>query len=279
MAGSLDNGEQSKVQNNHSDSSTVLREHMYEFAFEKSDMPVVQTAIQDSARSGNERNRDVLTSMQTQSMAVRDLFQIRSLSLAEGAQNEVIRLSDSLDLKSLSDGAKKVLKQRGTVSDTAAQKSLDAAFAGFSLAAASPFIERARLGAIQLRQGREGAAEETFADALKQKVPDESLNVPSVRQLRQAVVDRHEELKVKRTLPEVFAANLDWIDSGQKDNRLSMQELNTAASSGKGSITSKTLVNYLMSNFENIDRGITGIDAEDIRRHWEESKTTDLNKF
>jgi hypothetical protein len=252
---------------------------MYKFAFEGTQDAVLQSAIRDtSSTPGQEHNRSVLTQMQVQSGAVRDLYQVRSLPLAEGAQERVVGMADNLDVKSLAGESKRLSQLAQGATDAGSKKGLLSAAMALGTAAASPFIERARLGAIQLRQGREGAAEITFADAIKVGVPSVSLGFESVRQLHQAVIDRHEELKVKRTLPEVFKANVDWIDTQTKDGRVDREEL-TAASGKAKNITASTLVNYLLRNYDNIDLGIKGIDAEDIRRHWEAVKPKDAKMF
>ncbi|MBX3076677.1 hypothetical protein KF913_22395 [Candidatus Obscuribacterales bacterium] len=260
----------------HMEASTVLAEHMSTFAYEPEVKMQAEQALKFSTMGGAERNKTVLDNMQRESQAVRELYKVRSLPLAEGFQEKVVKLSDDLDLRALSADSKRLSEQAARTKDPAQRQELLSASTSLAVAGASPFIERARLGAIQLRQGKEGAAERTFAEAIKTNIPDVSAAVPSVQQLKQAVIERHEELKVKRTLPEVFKANVDWIDTG-KDGAVDRNELRTASADKSKNITAKTLIQYLMKNFDNIDHGTNGIAAADVSKYWRQQN--DPNKI
>jgi hypothetical protein len=260
----------------HIEASTVISEHMSQFVYEPEVRKQAEQASVFSTISGADRNQTVLDNMQRESQAVRELYGVRSLPLAEGSQEKVVKLSDSLDIHALTVDSQRLSERARSTTNPGERKELASAAASLAVAGASPFIERARLGAIQLRQGKEGAAERTFAEAIKASITDVSAAVPSVQQLRQAVIERHEELKVKRTLPEVFKANVDWIDTGN-DGAINKEELKLAASDKSKGITAKTLIQYLMKNYDNIDHGVSGIAAADVSRYWQ--KQNDPNKI
>jgi hypothetical protein len=249
------------------DASTVIADHMQRFAFERSPGFTVQELVSANSRPSTDQNRTVLNQMQEQSSAVRDLYQVHSLPLAESLQQRVVETADKLDSNALCTESRRLRGLAGGVSEPRGKAAMLKNAEALATAGASPFIERARLAAIQLSQGNEDAAEKTFADAIKKGVPPVSLGNEKVRQLQQAVIERHEELKVKRTLPEVFKANIDWLDSS-RDGRVDMNELKSAAGKTRD-ITASSLVGYLMNNYDNIDKGVKGLEPDDVRTHWQ----------
>lgn len=269
------------------DPSMVIEEHMHKFAFSR-EFENLARAIEPIKRMKNgdaSGNKTLLLEMQQQSSAVRELYAIGNAPIAESLQRKVVEKADQLDTNVLSKSAADVRRAADFATDNgpnstdngssptgggakpAMLKSADA----LARAAASPFIERARLGAIQLRQGHESAAEKTFEEALKKGLPAEAFKLEDVRKLHSAVSERYLELQVKRKLPELFIANIDWIDTSG-DGRTSVEELHNASISKVTDVTAKTLVNYLLKNFDNIDEGVKGLDACDVQKHWQKQR-------
>lgn len=246
------------------DASAVINEHMIKFAFPGDESRINIDQASMIPGGGRNQNRSVLNQMREESGAVRELFQVRSLHLAESAQERVVGLADQLDIRALARDAR-TMRELARRSPAGKAGEVGELADRLSFTAASPFIERARLGAIQLRQGEEDRAEHTFGEALKVNLPAEAMAVDEIARLHDAVFVRHEELKVKRSLPELFEANIEWIDSS-KDGKVDRGELREAAGHARGDITASTLVRYLSSNYDNIDHGSPGIDFDDVKR-------------
>jgi hypothetical protein len=257
-------------------SQEIIKNHMQAFAYEHAKEPTVKQLEQSTHAPGVELNKSVMAQMQEQSGVVRELFQRQLFPLAESTQQMVIRNADKLDVVSLADDAKRTRLLADKTAPSATKDNINRDADALASAAASPFIERARLGAMQLQQGREDNAERTFTDALTKGVPEESLSSAGVRKLHKAIADQVEELKVKRTLPEVFKANVVWIDSS-KDGSVDVNELKNAGATKN--VSAATMIQYLLTNYDNIDQGVKGIDAEDIRRHWQKARETQDSWF
>ncbi|MBS1957813.1 MAG: hypothetical protein JST89_26750 [Cyanobacteria bacterium SZAS-4] len=230
------------------DASAVLSEHMHNFVYGNSPHLDSFTTLPDQ-NIAMVKNSATLADIERKSGNVRDDLQNHAVLSAEREQRTVVGMADRLDLNAISSAISGATRG-GSAGLVNALK-----FAG-----ATPLVERVRLGAIQLRQNHESDAEHTFEDASKVDIARESRTLPEVMALKCAAQSMYEELKLKRTLPESFDANLALIDKGVKDGSISKEELISSQKSPPGDRMTKTLIEYLLKNFDQIKNSNEGID-------------------
>lgn len=236
------------------DASAVLSDHMYKFVYGPSPHMLEAVNQLNSQAAGMAKNAATLSEIDRESSGVKDLMQNRALRGAEVGQRRVVELSGQLDLGAISAAIAGNLSKGGN----------DALVNLLKFAGATPLVERVRLGAIQMRQGAETDAEKTFEDAYRADIAMDSRNLPEVAQLRRAAQKMFEELKLRRTLPEVFDNNLTLIDSVVKDGALTREELNLSKKSGANNGMTQTLIEYLLKNFDKVKDGDDSINRKDV---------------
>ncbi len=234
------------------DVSAVLSDHMYKFVYGPS--PHLTDAVSQLDGLANfsadqTRNAVTLGSIERQSGNVKDDLQNHALVVAERDQRKVVALADQLDLGAISSAIASASRGSG-----------ERFGALLKAAGATPLVERVRLGAIQMRQSHEIDAEQTFDAAWRADIAKESKNLPEVMELKRAAQKMSEELKLRRTLPEVFDNNLTLIDTVVKDGALSREELLNSMKRGVETGMTQTLVEYLLKNFDQIKNGNDSID-------------------
>ena len=236
------------------DASAVLSDHMYKFVYGPSPHMLEAVNQLNSQAAGMAKNAATLSEIDRESSGVKDLMQNRALRGAEVGQRRVVELSGQLDLGAISAAIAGNLSKGGN----------DALVNLLKFAGATPLVERVRLGAIQMRQGAETDAEKTFEDAYRADIAKDSRNLPEVAQLRRAAQKMFEELKLRRTLPEVFDSSLTLIDSVVKDGALTKEELNLSKKSGVNNGMTQTLIEYLLKNFDQVKNGDDSINRKDV---------------
>lgn len=234
------------------DASAVLSDHMYKFVYGPD--PHTLEAVLSSQTAGMAKNASTLANLDTESANVKDLMQNRALRGAEASQRRVVELSSQLDLGAIS----------GAIAGSIARGGSDSMVNVLKFAGAAPLVERVRLGVIQMRQSLETDAEKTFEEAFRADIAKESKDLPEVVQLRRAAQKMYEELKLRRTLPDVFDSNLTLIDSVVKDGAFSKEELNLSKKSGVNNGLTQTLIEYLLKNFDQVKNGDESISRADI---------------
>lgn len=236
------------------DATAVLSDHMYKFVYGPS--PHMMEAVQqlNSQAAGMTKNAVTLSEIDRASGGVKECMQNRALRGAELGQMKVIELANQLDLGAIS----------AAIAGNVARGGSEALVNALKLAGATPLVERVRLGAIQLRQSQETDAEKTFEQAFKADIAKESRELPEVVQLRRASQKMYEELKLRRTLPDVFDSNLTLIDTIVKDGAMSKVELTRSKNSGVENGLTQTLIEYLLKNFDQMKNGDESIDRKDV---------------
>lgn len=227
------------------DASAVLSEHMYKFVYEQ--IPRKQETVM---RFSNPN----LTQMEQDSDTVKECLQNRALVSAERSQRKVVESASRLDLAAIS----------AAIAEGAVKGGSEATINMLKIAGAAPLVERVRLGAIQLRQNLETDAEKTFEEAYKADIARESRDLPEVVQLKRAAQKMYEELKLRRTMPDVFDSNLTLIDTVVKDGALSKEELNNSKNGKFNDGMTGTLIDYLLKNFDRMKNGDETIDRKDV---------------
>ena len=236
------------------DATAVLSDHMYKFVYGPS--PHMMEAVQqlNSQAAGMTKNAVTLAEIDRASGGVKECMQNRALRGAELGQMKVIELANQLDLGAIS----------AAIAGNVARGGSEALVNALKLAGATPLVERVRLGAIQMRQSQETDAEKTFEQAFKADIAKESRELPEVVRLRRASQKMYEELKLRRTLPDVFDSNLTLIDTVVKDGAMSKEELTRSKNSGVENGMTQTLIEYLLKNFDQMKNGDESIDRKDV---------------
>ncbi|MCC7528664.1 MAG: hypothetical protein IT342_09090 [Candidatus Melainabacteria bacterium] len=236
------------------DGTAILSDHMYKFVYGPN--PRMMEAVQqlNNQAAGMANNAAILAGIDRASSNVRDCMQNRALRGAELGQVKVVELTSQLDLGAIS----------AAIAGNIAKGGNAALVNVLKMAGATPLVERIRLGAIQMRQSEETDAEKTFEQAYKADIAKESKELPEVVQLRKAAQKMYEELKLRRTLPDVFDNNLTLIDTVIKDGAMSKEELTKSRKSGVENGLTQTLIEYLLKNFDQMKRGDNSIDRSDV---------------
>lgn len=238
------------------DATAVLSDHMYKFTYGPTNNVTDVVKQLSSQAAGMAKNASTISEIDRVSGGVKDSLQNHAITGAEMGQRRVVEMTKQLDLTAISAaiGAQMV--------EGAATPLVQA----LKLAGATPLVERVRLGAIQLKQSRQLDAEKSFEDAYKADIARESSALPEVTQLKLAAQKMFEELKLRRTLPEVFDSNLTLIDSS-KDGAINRAELlNSRKLAGNSSMT-QGLIEYLLKNFDQMKNGDTSINRADVLSH------------
>lgn len=236
------------------DATAVLSDHMYKFVYGPSSHLVDAVQQLNNQAAGMAKNATTLAVIDRESSSVRDCLQNRALRGAELGQMKVIELTNNLDMGAIS----------AAIAGNIAKGGNDALVNVLKLAGATPLVERVRLGAIQMRQSEETDAEKTFEQAFKADIAKESKDLPDVAQLKKAAQKMYEELKLRRTLPDVFDSNLTLIDTVIKDGAMSKEELTKSRQSGVENGMTQTLIEYLLKNFDQMKNGDETIDRKDV---------------
>ena len=236
------------------DASAVLSEHMYKFVY--TDGPHVTDAgnFLSNQSAASTKNEGTLANIERQSESVKSALQSHALASAEKSQMRVVEMTMALDLGGIS----------AAIAASAAKPGQEAMTALLKIAGATPLVERARLGAIQMSQSRETDAEKSFEEAFRADIAKGSTDLPEVAQLKIAARKMSEELKLRRTLPEVFDNSVTLIDSGNKDGALTRDELLSAKKAGVNGSMTQTLIEYLLKNFDQMKKGDESIDRKDV---------------
>ncbi len=236
------------------DASAILSEHMYKFVYAH-DQQVTQTDRYLSSQSTvSDRNVVTIANLERQSDTTKEALKSHAYYSAEKSQVRVVEMTKELDLGGIS----------AAIAASAAKPGNEAMTALLKIAGAAPLVERVRLGAIQMEGNRETDAEITFGEAYSADIAKGSIDLPEVAQLKVAARKMAEELKLRRTLPEVFDSNLTLIDTAVKDGALTRDELlNSKKKQGNSSMT-QTLIEYLLKNFDQMKRGDNSIDRRDV---------------
>lgn len=236
------------------DASAVLSDHMYKFVY--GPPPHMLEAVQklNSQAAGMARNASTLSDLDRESSNVKDLMQNRALRGAEIGQRRVVELTNQLDLGAIS----------AAIAGNVVGKTDEALTNLLKITGAAPLVERARLGAIQMRQGAETDAEKTFEEAYRADIAKESRDLPEVVKLKRASQKMFEELKLRRTMPEVFDSNLTLLDTVVKDGALTKEELTLSKRPGINNGMTQTLIEYLLKNFDQMKNGNDSISRSDV---------------
>lgn len=236
------------------DASAVLSEHMYKFVYGPSAHMAEAVNQLSTQAAGMAKNAVTLSNIDRESSSVKDCMQNNALRGAELGQRKVVELASQLDLGAVS----------AAIAGNIAKGGSDSLVNVLKFAGATPLVERVRLGAIQMRQSQETDAEKTFEGAFKAEIARESRELPEVVQLRRAAQKMFEELKLRRTLPEVFDSNLTLIDTMVKDGALTREELNLSKRTGANTGMTQTLIEYLLKNFDQVKNGDDSISRQDV---------------
>ncbi len=236
------------------DASAILSEHMYNFVYKPDPQSKDVDGYLSNQSALSDRNVVTIAKLGRQSNNVKDALYNHALATAEKSQIKVVELTDQIDLGGISAAIAASEKIPGQESVTALLK----------LSGAAPLIERVRLGAIQMNQNRETDAEKSFEGAFRAELAKESNDLPAVVQLKRAAQKMADELKLRRTLPDVFDSNLTLIDTGTKDGALTRDELVSSKHVQGNSTMTQTLIEYLLKNFDQMKRGDNSIDRKDV---------------
>lgn len=235
------------------DASAVLSEHMYEFVYAPSPNVSDAGAYLSNRSVVSDRNVVTIASLERQSDSVREALKNHAYASAERGQIKVVEMSKEIDLGGISAAIAASVGKPGQESVTAMLK----------LAGAAPLVERVRLGAIQMTQSRETDAEKSFEGAFRAEIAKESTDLPEIIELKHAAQKMADELKLRRTLPEVFDNNLTLIDTRESDGALTRDELLSSKQLKGISSMTQTLIEYLLKNFDQMKRGDNSIDRKD----------------
>ena len=184
------------------DASAVLSEHMFKFAYAPTPHVTEAGSFLSNHSAMSDRNAVTIANLERQSDTVKEAFKNHAYVTAERSQIRVVEMSKELDLGGIS----------AAIAASAAKPGNEAMTALLKIAGAAPLVERVRLGAIQMEQDRETDAEKTFEEAYRADIAKGSADLPEVVQLKIAARNMSDELKLRRTLPEVFDNNLTLID-------------------------------------------------------------------
>lgn len=235
------------------DASVLLSEHMYEFVYTP-EQHVTEGNRLSNQSSLSDRNIVTIARLESQSDTTKEALKNHAYVSAEKSQIRIVEMSKELDLGGIS----------AAIAASAAKPGNEATTALLKITGAIPLVERVRLGAIQMQGNRETDAEITFREASRAEIAKGSIDLPEVAQLKVAARKMADELKLRRTLPEVFDSNLTLIDTAVKDSAVTRDELvNSKKTQGSDSMT-QTLIEYLLKNFDQIKRGDNSIDRKDI---------------
>lgn len=236
------------------DASAVLSEHMYKFVYEPGQQVTQTDRYLSNQSSVSDRNVVTIANLDRQNETTKEALKNHDYYSAEKSQVRVVEMTKELDLSGIS----------AAIAASAAKPGNEAMTALLKMAGAAPLVERVRLGAIQMEGNRETDAEVTFGEAYRAEIAKGAADLPEVAQLKIAARMMADELKLRRTLPEVFDHNLTLIDTGVKDGALTRDELTNAKKvQGKDSMT-QTLIEYLLDNFDQMKRGDNSISRRDV---------------
>ncbi len=236
------------------DASAVLSEHMYKFVYEPSPQAPQTERYLSSQSTVSDRNVVTIANLERESDTVKDALKSHAYYSAEKSQVRVVEMSKELDLGGIS----------AAIAASVAKPGNEAITVLLKMAGAAPMVERVRLGAIQMDGNRETDAEKTFEEAYRADIAKGSIDLPEVAQLKTAARKMADELKLRRTLPEVFDSNLTLIDTAVKDGALTRDELlNLEKIQGNDGMT-QTLIEYLLENFDQMKRGDNSINRRDV---------------
>jgi hypothetical protein len=236
------------------DASAVLSDHMYKFVYAPDPHDTEADRYLSNQSAVSDRNAGTFANLEHQSESVKEALKNHAYFSAEKSQVRVVAMTKELDLGGIS----------AAIAASAAKPGNEAMTALLKIAGAAPLVERVRLGAIQMEGSRETDAEVTFGEAYRAEIAKGSIDLPEVAQLKIAARKMADELKLRRTLPEVFDSNLTLIDTVVKDGALTRDELlNSKKKQGNSSMT-QTLIEYLLKNFDQMKHGDNSIDHRDV---------------
>lgn len=201
---------------------------------------------------------------------VGELLMFGNRGSASERQLKSIAIADALRPEPMQRQIDSLKTAIASTSDVTMQKLLRDELTLTSAALAAPFTERARLAAIELKDGKPFLAEKTLDAALSMTVAPQAFSSPELVQLRRDAERKKLELHVENNLLPLFDASAQafYKTNGRKDIRQSDLSADALQDPVHGAVN-----RYLHENYERIKgrfhfpgRGISRADVESFVR-------------
>ena len=200
---------------------------------------------------------------------VRGALRTGNLSIAVDVQRRLIGDLDRINPDALLFEFKSIENLSNQEKDAGMSDLLNKTLENARCSLAAPFIERARLASIMLADAKVYQAEKVLEEAMKTRIPPESMQSPYLRELRKNLFASLKNLKVENNLLELYDQNLARLDIDSKDGLVSKEELSKAASKSSDE-NLKALADFLEGKYKYLTRkhwsflGNEGISRSDI---------------
>jgi hypothetical protein len=185
---------------------------------------------------------------------VHESLAVHNLRQAFDTQNELISTVDKLNANEISSRIHGMQRVSDSEQNPAVKGEIQESIKDAQCLLASPFIERARLAAMQIQDNRFYQAAKTLNDALALQIPQEALQSPQIKALKEDARVKAADLNLQNNLQQVFNQYLPTLDI-HHEGFVSRQDLKDATKNGISDASLKTLTQFLSDNYDYLTTG------------------------